>query len=284
MLRRNTRLRKEYLYRKSLEGKERDLYERKRKVKHALDEGKPIPTELVQDHEELLKEIQLDDPQAKPSIDDEYARAAILDPKIFITTSHDPSTRLVQFAKELRHIIPNCQKMNRGKHVVKELVDACRANEVTDLIIVHETRGEPDAMIISHMPYGPTAYFSLSGCVLRHDVHTKVPLPGVYPHLIFHNFTTPLGERLMNILKYIFPVPREDSKRVITFANDNDYISFRHHIYETVAYKKVKLTEIGPRFEMRLYQVKLGTMEMEEADNEYVLRPYLNTAKKRTLL
>jgi U3 small nucleolar ribonucleoprotein protein IMP4 len=35
-LRRNIRLRKEYLYRKSLEGKERDDYERRLKVKKAL--------------------------------------------------------------------------------------------------------------------------------------------------------------------------------------------------------------------------------------------------------
>lgn len=36
MLRRSTRLRREYLYRKSLEGKERSLYEKKRKIKQAL--------------------------------------------------------------------------------------------------------------------------------------------------------------------------------------------------------------------------------------------------------
>ena len=36
MLRRNARLRKEYLYRKSLEGKERTTYEQKRKLRDAL--------------------------------------------------------------------------------------------------------------------------------------------------------------------------------------------------------------------------------------------------------
>ena len=36
MLRRNARLRREYLYRKSLEGKERATYEKKRKIKDAL--------------------------------------------------------------------------------------------------------------------------------------------------------------------------------------------------------------------------------------------------------
>ncbi len=37
MIRRNTRLRREYLYRKSLEGKERVAYERKRKIREALE-------------------------------------------------------------------------------------------------------------------------------------------------------------------------------------------------------------------------------------------------------
>lgn len=37
MIRRNARLRKEYLYRKGLEGKERVAYENKRKVRQALE-------------------------------------------------------------------------------------------------------------------------------------------------------------------------------------------------------------------------------------------------------
>jgi U3 small nucleolar ribonucleoprotein protein IMP4 len=36
MIRRNARLRKEYIYRKSLEGTEREVYEKKRKIKDAL--------------------------------------------------------------------------------------------------------------------------------------------------------------------------------------------------------------------------------------------------------
>jgi len=36
MLRKNQRLRREYLYRKSLEGKERIHYENKRKIREAL--------------------------------------------------------------------------------------------------------------------------------------------------------------------------------------------------------------------------------------------------------
>ena len=55
------------------------------------------------------------------------------------------------------------------------------------------------------------------------------------PHLIFNEFSTKLGERVATILKNIFPPMSEktDSKRVMTFANDNDFISFRHHKYGT---------------------------------------------------
>ena len=35
-------------------------------------------------------------------------------------------------------------------------------------------------------------------------------------------------------MKYLFPVPKEDSKRVLTFANHDDFISFRHHTYKKV--------------------------------------------------
>ena len=37
MLRRDIRLRKEYLYRKSLEGKQKEEYEKKQKIRDALD-------------------------------------------------------------------------------------------------------------------------------------------------------------------------------------------------------------------------------------------------------
>ena len=46
----------------------------------------------------------------------------------------------------------------------------------------------------------------------------------------------------------------------------------------------VELSEVGPRFELKLYQIKLGTMDQQEADTEYVLRSFSNTAKKRRML
>ena len=84
-------------------------------------------------------------------------------------------------------------------------------------------------MIVSHFPHGPTVYFTLHNVQLRHDIasYKSSTVSEQYPHLIFENFSSKLGERVRDILKYLFPVPKEDSKRVMTFANQNDFISFR---------------------------------------------------------
>ena len=63
--------------------------------------------------------------------------------------------------------------MNRGAYVIKDIINACKENNFTDLIILHEHKGEPDGMIVCHMPFGPTAYFGLSNVILRHDLDTK---------------------------------------------------------------------------------------------------------------
>lgn len=292
MLKRNIRLRREYLYRKSLEGKERALYEKKRKIRLALEEGKPIPTELRQEEAALRNELDLEDDQTADlanHMDDEYAHATERDPKILLTTSRDPSSRLSQFVKELKIVFPNAQRINRGGQVIKEIVEACRANDFTDIVMIHEHRGEPDGMIVCHLPFGPTAYFGLLNVGTRHDIEDKEALgrtmSEAFPHLIINNFNTKLGSRTANILKHLFPVPKPDTKRIITFANQSDYISFRHHVYEKPAgAKSISLKEVGPRFELRLYQIKLGTMDQTEAQNEWVIRQYMNTARKRTTL
>lgn len=137
--------------------------------------------------------------ELRSEIDDEYARAGIADPKVLLTTCRDPSSKLSQFAKvstplchtrstaptlhsshlhpatlsllysslnfvpqELRLVFPGAERINRGAAVVSELVAMCRAQQFTDLIIVHEHRGQPGKqnafllMVFSSLP-----------CVLR---------------------------------------------------------------------------------------------------------------------
>lgn len=299
MLRRQARLRREYLYRKTAEIRHKTTQDKKERIKQALEEHKPIHGDLKKEALELQKKLKWDDDGAKvaaasggvsggagtaESQDDEYRYAGCEDPKILITTSHDPSNPLKQFVKELSHIFPNAQRINRGKIDVKQLVHICRSQEATDLIIVHENRGIPSNLVVCHLPYGPTAYFNVSGVVARHEIPEVKTMSEAKPHLIFHNFKTKLGERTMSVLKYLFPVPKEDSKRVITFANHDDYICFRHHTFVYID-KQLEMTEVGPRFQLRLYHIKLGTVDEEKAaDTEWVYRPYMNTAAKRRFL
>ena len=360
-MRRNTRERREYLYRKSLEGKQRAQYEQKRRIQKALAEGKPIPTELAARAEALDRQLALDvadaDPRQPLSFDSEYARLGVRDPKVFVTTSRHASARLKQFARELQQYvlcasssadalatISAAQRLNRGSHMLRELVAAARANDATDLVLLHECKGDPTGMVVCHLPYGPTAFFGLFNVVLRHDVELTasgraagVPLQ-TRPHVIADGFTTPLGQRVLTILRALLPpfqppaasgavASPDDGKRVVTLANRDDYISFRHHAYTIRRRSKrtaddaqrsaegggddqgsdkdedgddesasatttsehgrsvVELTEIGPRFELRPFQIVLGTIDsLRTADVEWALSVHTNTAKKRRVL
>ena len=55
-----------------------------------------------------------------------------------------------------------------------------------------------DSLIVCHLPYGPTATFTIYNTVMRHDIPNIGTMSEAYPHLIFHNFKTKLGERVMN--------------------------------------------------------------------------------------
>jgi rRNA maturation protein Rpf1 len=189
---------------------------------------------------------------------------------------------------EVKLMMPTAQRINRGAQVLPDLVELCRSNDFTDLVMVggllqllnpvdpqhkmawfqplkqglcrrrgeqscglysgypgfkvcfrssnlccyvtvHEHRGEPDGLVISHMPFGPTAYFGLSNTVMRHDIKDEDigHVSEANPHIILENFSTALGKRTATILKHLFPPPKDKSKRVITFANNADYISMR---------------------------------------------------------
>ena len=276
------------MYKKALESKQRQIYERKQQIREALASGKPLPPELRgEEAQELARNLTLDAAQSEPAttLDDEYSRAGQYDPRVLITTSRSPSSRLSQFAKELRFVFPNSTRLNRGGYTVSELAAAGRANGITDLVVVHEHRGVPDAMVVSHFPHGPTIQFTLHNVTLRHEVavHGSSTVSEQYPHLIFDGFGGRLGERVKSALRFLFPVPKDDARRVMTFANRNDFISFRHHVY-MATHREVHLAEVGPRFDMRPYEIRLGTLEQSEADVEWVLRPYMNTARKRSQL
>ena len=284
-IRREIRLRKEFLYKRQQSAQSDVTNEKKRKLKEAVNDGKNVPTEILTEARDLQHQTDMDvyTDDNKQAIDDEYANIGHREPKICITTSRDPGSKLKQFAKEIKLCIPNSQSINRGNYRTDELVEACKKADFTDIIVVNETRGLPDGMIISHLPFGPTAYFTLANAVLRHDIMECTPASQAYPHIILEGMTSKVGKRLKQILQALYPIPKPDSHRIITYANENDYISFRHHMYSKNN-NKIELSEAGPRFEMKPYEIRLGTLDRDEVEKEWVLRPYMNSARKKQVL
>jgi len=62
------------------------------------------------------------------------------------------------------------------------------------MVVVQETRGQPDGLIVCHLPLGPTAYFTMSNVVMRHDIENRGTVSEAYPHLITEGFESKLGE------------------------------------------------------------------------------------------
>ncbi|NWW41880.1 IMP4 protein, partial [Panurus biarmicus] len=280
-LRRQARERREYLQRRAREQQQQRQRERRESLRRALDENRLLPTELRHEALALQKELEFDfqaPGETGDSHDDEYRWAGLEPPKVMVTTSRDPSSRLRLFAKV------GVARFGRGRAELGALVAACRAAGVTDLLLLHETRGRPDGLTVSHLPHGPTAHFTLSGAVLRQEVGGLGGAPLAAPHLLLLRLDSTLGKRVGTILKHLFPVPRPDSRRVVTFANEDDVILVRNHVYRRRG-RTVELEEVGPRFQLRPYLIRLGTLEQgDTADVEWRWHPYTATAPKRRLL
>ena len=61
-------------------------------------------------------------------------------------------------------------------------------------MVIQETRGQPDGLLVCHLPLGPTAYFTLSDVVMRHDIEDRGTVSEAYPHLILNGFESQLGK------------------------------------------------------------------------------------------
>jgi U3 small nucleolar ribonucleoprotein protein IMP4 len=298
MQRKQARQRRDYLYRRALLLRDAEISEKRAKLRSSLASGKPLDSTIAND-KTLRKDYQYD--ESRPDLttneqldlDDEYAQlSGIVDPRVLVTTSRDPSARLAAFAKEIRLLLPTAVRLNRGSLILPDLVRSAQSAGLSDVVLLHEHRGTPTALTLSHLPHGPTVSFSLHNVVLRHDIPGSVrgTVSESYPHLIFDGFTSRLGERVVKVLKHVFP-PREAitaknkvGNRVVTFKNIEDSIEVRHHVFVRTGYDSVELAEVGPRMTMRVFEIRSGTLENKEGDVEWHLTQYTRTAKKKNYL
>ncbi|KAL5604763.1 hypothetical protein BROUX41_001896 [Berkeleyomyces rouxiae] len=298
MIRKQARQRRDYLYRRAVTLRDAEISEKRAKLRASLASGKPLDPSIAKDTA-LRKDLPYDESQAdlttheRLDMDDEYAElSGIVEPRVMVTTSRDPSTRLAAFSKEIRLLFPTAIRLNRGNLVLPELVHSCKSNGLTDMVLLHEHRGTPTALSISHLPHGPTLSFSLHNVVLRHDIPGAVrgTVSEAYPHLIFDGFTTPLGKRVVKILKHLFP-PREPltsksqlGNRIVTFKNMDDSIEVRHHVFVRTGHDSVELAEVGPRMTMRAFEIRNSTLENKDGDVEWHLSQYTRTGRKKNYL
>jgi len=295
MIRKQARERRDYLYRRALTLRDAELASKRASLKASLASGKPLSKDVAEDAS-LRTDYKYDESRAERtaeeelSLDDEYAQlSGVVDPRILVTTSRDPSSRLGTFAKEIRLLLPTAIRLNRGNMVLPNLVESAKSGGLSDIVLVHEHRGTPTALTVSHFPHGPTASFSLHNVVLRADIpnSSRGTVSESYPHLIFEGFTTKLGARCVQILKHLFP-PREATakvgNRVVTFKNIEDTIEVRHHVFVKTGFQSVELAEVGPRMSMRLFEIRAGTLENKEGDVEWHLNQYTRTGRKKEYL
>lgn len=299
MIRKQARQRRDYLYRRALQLRDAEVAEKRAKLRASLASGKPLDPGIAND-KQLRKDFVYDESRPDLSanesldLDDEYAAlSGIVDPRVVVTTSRDPSARLSAFSKEVRLLLPTAIRLNRGNYILPDLTRAAQAHEVSDMILLHEHRGTPTAMTLSHYPHGPTISFSLHNVVLRSDIPNSIrgTVSESYPHLIFDGFSdSRLGQRVVKILKHIFP-PREPvtsstklGARVVSFKNIDDSIEVRHHVFVKTGYDSVELSEVGPRFTLRPFEIRSGTLENKDGDVEWHLSSYTRTARKKGYL
>lgn len=297
MIRKQARQRRDYLYRKALLLKEAEVSEKRAKLRDSLASGRPLDPAIAND-KGLRKDFQYDESRADRSLreeldlDDEYsAMSGIVDPRVLVTTSRDPSSRLAAFAKEIRLMLPTAIRLNRGNLILPDLVNSAKGAGLSDICLLHEHRGTPTALSISHLPHGPTVSFSLHNVVLRLDIPNSLrgTVSESYPNLIFEGFTTPLGQRVVKVLKHLFPpkptvTTKAKSGRIVTFKNIDDAIEVRHHVYVRTSYDSCELSEVGPRMTMRLFEIRGGTLENKDGDVEWHLNQYTRTSRKKDYL
>lgn len=298
MLRRQARERRDYLHRRALQLRDASIAEKRALLKRSLASGKPLDPALAND-KSLRQDFKYDESrdddlealEAQRSLDDEYSMlSGLTDPRPLVTTSRSPSTRLAAFSKEIRLLLPTAIRLNRGNLILPNLLQSAKAAALSDIILLHEHRGTPTALTISHLPHGPTASFSLHNVVLRADIPnaSRGTVSESYPHLLFEGFTTPLGRRVCQILKHIFPPrdgPHKVGNRVVTFKNVDDSVEVRHHVFVQTDYKSVELAEVGPRMTMRCFEIRGGTLEKDSGgETEWALTQYTRTARKKNYL
>jgi len=123
--------------------------------------------------------------------------------------------------------IPGTIFIERDNMTVKQMIDKAKAENFTDVMVINEDHQTPNAMILCHLPNGPTVMFKLTSIILQKDILNHARVSDHEPEIILNNFTTRLGHTVARMFTSILPQrPDFHGRRVITFHNQRDFIFF----------------------------------------------------------
>lgn len=212
--------------------------QKKRDKKLAELEGKPKQKPKTIDNMRIKEETMIGNLQAEENKEvlcdlnndefSEYFEKAYV-PKILITTCDNPTSKTRAFAKELSRVIPNSMAKTRKRMSIKKMVEAATNLGFSDIIVINEDRREPNALLLTHLPEGPTAYFKLSNVRISKELRKNYKQISHHrPEVILNNFGTRLGYTVSRMLASIFHYdPEFRGRRCVTFHNQRDFIFFR---------------------------------------------------------
>jgi ribosome production factor 1 len=209
-------------------------------------------------------------------------------PKILITTCltwDHKGKSTISFIKDLVRMFPNMYYRPRKRYKLTDIVEYCKKDNYTDIIVINEDRKRPHSLILCHLPYGPTAFFRLTSIVRSGGINNRAKPTQHFPELILNNFNTRLGYTVGRMFAALLPPrPEFEGRRVMTFHNQRDYIFFRQHRYIFDSTEKARIQEIGPRFCLKLKSLQHGTFDSDFGEYEWVPKKDLITSRRRFFL
>ncbi|KAK2156870.1 hypothetical protein LSH36_203g02027 [Paralvinella palmiformis] len=195
-------------------------------------------------------------------------------PKILITTADKISARTYKFCKELRKVIPNSDVFSRKNMDLKKIIPQAVSRDYTDLLVINEDRKTPNAILLCHLPDGPTAHFKLSNLRFAKEIKRSGQTTQHMPEVILNNFNTRLGHSVGRLLASLFP-------------HDPEFQGRRLHLfrYKFRDNKKCGLQELGPRFTLKLRSLQKGTFDSKYGEYEWVhKRREMETSRRKFML
>jgi len=251
------------------------------KQQRTLENTREADDTMVQPQDEEVKEDTAVDEFA-----DYFANKTT--PKLLVTTSpktHRRARETGPFIKDLVSIFPNMTYRKRKNFTLKEIVQYCKQEGYTDVIVINEDHKQANSLLLCHLPDGPTALFKLSSIILQQHIHNHAKATDHFPELILNNFGTRLGHSIGRMLAALLPqAPEFVGRRVMTFHNQRDFIFFRQHRYIFDDPKKARLQEIGPRFTLKLKYLQHGTFDSKFGEYEWLPKKELITSRRRFFL